>query len=146
MAAASTKEGEYEMSFFPFSRLPPLPELGTSPFSTCESIMVMQMSPPHPQIRSSKNKRCKVRKFTEARRMTGDPSHPDDRIHNQKCQCVHCNKWAPGTILFSSNFAIFFGRFCKHRKSTKHHRTMRQEHWGRRRLGASVVWDVRTNP
>ena len=83
MAAASTKGGEYEMPSFPFSRLPPLPELKTSPFSTCESMMVIQISPPHSQSRSSKNKRCKVRKFTEARRMTGDPSHPDDRIHNQ---------------------------------------------------------------
>jgi len=57
------------MPSFPFSRLPPLPELGTSPFSTCESMMVIQISPPHPQSRSSKNKRCKVRKFTEARRI-----------------------------------------------------------------------------
>ena len=57
------------MPSFPFSRLPPLPELGTSPFSTCESIdgdTKESLAFPEQKIQEQ---RCKVGKFTEARRI-----------------------------------------------------------------------------
>ena len=106
MAAASTKGGEHEMPSFPFSRLPPLPELGTSPFSTCESIdgdTKESLAFPEQKIQEQ---RCKVGKFTEARRIgRGTPRTPKivSRINRVDVSTATdagpWNNWGHTTIL-----------------------------------------------